>query len=218
MGDLFKANQVHTTPTSGLGAHNRKSPRPYPSLTYITWAKVGQSLYTVILVCWRVPRFARASAQPLASRYTWCTWTSHPRSNRFLQSQIRGNMLVRSFMFLFVIQCKTTFESSSNWRNFTPLFQASIRPCLTTANLARLFDAISNRVENPVSHRPWWSRKTPPAPANPRLSKALPSVFSLQKGNGGGLPFDKLRDPDRGLFGGPGQEMKFNGRLDRGKD
>ena len=52
----------------------------------------------------------------------------------------------------------------------------------------------------------------------PDCLKRSRQYLVYRRGMGGGLPFDKLRDPDRGLFGGPGQEMKFNGRLDRGKD
>ena len=85
-------------------------------------------------------------------------------------------------MFLFVNQCRTTFKSSSSWSNFTPLCQAIIKPCLTATNSVILFVVRPTRVEKPVIHRPWWSRRTPPALANPRLSKALPSVLSLQKG------------------------------------
>ena len=55
-------------------------------------------------------------------------------------------------------------------------------------------------------------------PGQPRIVYCAPVGIEFTEGVWGRLPFDKLRDSDRGPFGGPGQEMKFSGRLDRGED
>ena len=63
--------------------------------------------------------------------------------------------------------------------NLNPISQASAKPCQTAANSAILFDARPKWREKPEIHTPEWSRKIPPAPANPGLLMALLSMFSL---------------------------------------
>ena len=93
-GYYLNKKLVHITSLAALGVQSRVSPRLVRSLIYAIVTKVGHELYTHTKGCWRVPRFASRSAHPFASRYTWCTCTSHSWCNRFLQSQIKGNRLV----------------------------------------------------------------------------------------------------------------------------
>ena len=91
---LFNYKLVHITTSTAPGVQSLVSPRPVRSLIYATVTKLGQVLYTHTKGYWRVPRFASMSTHPFASRYTWCTCTSHSWCSRFLQSQIKGNILV----------------------------------------------------------------------------------------------------------------------------
>ena len=91
---LFNYKLVHITTSAAPGVQNLVSPRPVKSLIYDTVTKLGHVLYINTKGCWWVPHFANTSAHPFASRYMWCTCTSHSWCNRFLQSQIKGNILV----------------------------------------------------------------------------------------------------------------------------
>ena len=86
-----------------------------------------------------------------------------------------------------VNQDNTITESSFSLINLKPKSHASMRPWRTAPNWAILLVVIPILRENLDIHELELSRSRPLALALPRLSKALPSVFSLVNGSVGAI-------------------------------